>query len=225
MKQQEHLKIDPKRSILLSFQPKLKINLADDENSCIDEESYSLTKCLKDYIMKEVGCSLNWFQNHGDPTCSSKLDILETQTILEWFQMSSWENLTAITGCFLKCEKSTYEMTVVSNQKVIWETEWISEVFIQPSSSSREEIIEYLSYDLGDIVGDLGGYLGLFLGWSLLSVTLYIPKISSKMWSTIKALAKDNIPLAPMGVLATGSAHTRPSAQPPIDTSEKISEL
>ena len=26
-------------------------------------------------------------------------------------------------------------------------------------------------------------------------------------------------PLAPMGVLAPGSAHTRPSAQPPIDTS------
>ena len=26
-------------------------------------------------------------------------------------------------------------------------------------------------------------------------------------------------PLAPMGVLAPGSAHTRPSARPPIDTS------
>ena len=30
------------------------------------------------------------------------------------------------------------------------------------------------------------------------------------------------IPLAPMGVLAPGSAHARPSAQPPIDTSEKF---
>ena len=29
--------------------------------------------------------------------------------------------------------------------------------------------------------------------------------------------------LAPMGVLAPGSAHARPSARPPIDTSEKIS--
>jgi hypothetical protein len=30
-------------------------------------------------------------------------------------------------------------------------------------------------------------------------------------------------PLAPIGVLASGSVHTRPSAQPNIDISEKIS--
>ena len=29
-------------------------------------------------------------------------------------------------------------------------------------------------------------------------------------------------PLTPMGVLAPGSAHARPSAQPPIDVSENI---
>ena len=31
------------------------------------------------------------------------------------------------------------------------------------------------------------------------------------------------IPLAPMGVLASGSAHSRPSARPPIDVSGKFS--
>ena len=31
------------------------------------------------------------------------------------------------------------------------------------------------------------------------------------------------IPLAPMGVLAPGSAHARPSARPPIDTSGNFS--
>ena len=30
------------------------------------------------------------------------------------------------------------------------------------------------------------------------------------------------IPLTPMGVLAPGSAHVRPSAQPPIDMSENF---
>ena len=34
---------------------------------------------------------------------------------------------------------------------------------------------------------------------------------------------KKKIPLAPMGVLAPGSAHARPSAQPPIDTSGNFS--
>ena len=32
-----------------------------------------------------------------------------------------------------------------------------------------------------------------------------------------------NFPLAPMGVLAPGSAHARPSARPPIDTSGNFS--
>ena len=142
-------------------------------------------------LYHDKSCALNWFQSHGPPTCSSKHDILETQKILEWFHMSSWENLIAVTGCFLKCEKSKYEIAVVSDEKMIWETKWISEVFIQPSSSSREEVIEYLSYDLGDIIGDLGGYLGLFLGWSLLSVTLYIPRILCKIWSNMKVLLND----------------------------------
>ena len=41
-----------------------------------------------------------------------------------------------------------------------------------------------------------------------------------------KMMANDNyykFPLAPMGVLAPGSAHARPSARPPIDTNGNFS--
>ena len=37
-------------------------------------------------------------------------------------------------------------------------------------------------------------------------------------------ISVQKIPLAPMGVLATGSAHARPSAQTPIDTSAHVLE-
>ena len=37
-----------------------------------------------------------------------------------------------------------------------------------------------------------------------------------------RLITKEN-PLVPMGVLAPGSAHARPSAQPPIDTSGNFS--
>ena len=40
---------------------------------------------------------------------------------------------------------------------------------------------------------------------------------------TMELLEVIKFPLAPMGVLAPGSAHARPSAQPPIDTSGKFS--
>jgi hypothetical protein len=35
---------------------------------------------------------------------------------------------------------------------------------------------------------------------------------------TLQTCARKKLPLAPMGVLAPGSAHARPSAQPPFDT-------
>ena len=37
-----------------------------------------------------------------------------------------------------------------------------------------EESREYLAYDLNDLVGSVGGYLGLFLGWSLLGLTVQL---------------------------------------------------
>ena len=39
-----------------------------------------------------------------------------------------------------------------------------------------------------------------------------------------KCITMIKIPLAPMGVLAPESAHVRPSARPPIDTSGNFSE-
>ena len=36
---------------------------------------------------------------------------------------------------------------------------------------------------------------------------------------TVEEGEEEKFPLAPMGVLAPGSAHARPSARPPIDTS------
>ena len=40
-------------------------------------------------------------------------------------------------------------------------------------------------------------------------------------WDLYKEMTEDDdkFPLAPMGVLATGSEHARPSARPPINTS------
>ena len=68
MQQQEQFTINPNQSIVLSFKPKLEIKLMNDENKCVDDETYSLTKCLTDFIIKEVGCSLNWLKHHGHPT-------------------------------------------------------------------------------------------------------------------------------------------------------------
>jgi hypothetical protein len=46
-------------------------------------------------------------------------------------------------------------------------------------------------------------------------------KVSKKL-KCIKCERRNKFLLVPTGVLSPGSAHARPSAQPPIDTSEQI---
>ena len=60
-------------------------------------------------------------------------------------------------------------------ENVDWRRNWISSFFIRPDCPSHEKSVEYLSYDLQDLVGDVGGYLGLFLGWSLMSICAQAP--------------------------------------------------
>ena len=177
MENQVNFLINPDRSTVLSFTLVSQTKLGDENNFCIHDESYSLTKCLHHFILNKVGCALNWFQPIGQPTCSSKHELLKTQEVLEWIQISSLANISHVTGRFLKCKTNKYSVVTIKDEEKTWATDWISEVYIQPNSAPRQELLEYLSYDLGDLLGDLGGYLGLFLGWSLLSLTLYIPTI------------------------------------------------
>ena len=133
-----------------------------------------MTKCLHNYIAKEVGCSLNWFENDDYPVCSTKEEIERNQNLHAFIGKASWENLSDVTGCRKKCTTIKYETTIASNEDIHWTRLWISEVFIQPAGDLKEEVIEYLTYDFMDMLGDVGGYLGLFLGWSLLSMGLYV---------------------------------------------------
>ena len=63
-----------------------------------------------------------------------------------------------------------FTVAVKNAENVDWRRNWISSFFLGPDSPSHEKAVEYLSYDLQDLVGDIGGYLGLFLGWSLMSM-------------------------------------------------------
>ena len=60
-----------------------------------------------------------------------------------------------------------------SKKDVGWNKSWTSELFIE-AEDDVEESREYLAYDLNDLVGSVGGYLGLFLGWSLLGLTVQL---------------------------------------------------
>ena len=71
---------------------------------------------------------------------------------------------------------------------------WTSEVFIE-AFDDVEESTEYLAYDLNDLVGSVGGYLGLFLGWSLLGLTVQFSTVVFNHFHSFiaKMLHKGNI--------------------------------
>ena len=188
MDQVERVKILPNTRMEISFKLTSATKLMDNHNQCIDEENYSFTKCLHHFIAEKIGCHLNWFKNSAFQKCSSKSEIIMIQNIFEWIKTSSFSNLTSVTGCFFKCKSSKYVLTQLTDEKIFWQKKWISEVYIQANSASREEMTEYYSYDLGDMIGDLGGYLGLFLGWSLLSMITYLPEFSRKFSNGFESL-------------------------------------
>ena len=66
-----------------------------------------------------------------------------------------------------------------------WSKNWMSEVYIE-AAGDVEETREHLTYDYTDLIGDIGGYLGLFLGWSLLGLTVQLFTIALDIFSRVK---------------------------------------
>ena len=171
------LNVLPNTTLELSFTRKSEHKISDEANHCNEDSTYSLTKCLSNFVSNSVGCRMFWNEFTLLKPCSTKADIIRTQDWLEWIKTSSMDNISTISGCLLKCTETTYKLSVVSKEQISWDTNWISDVYIVAESDAEEVENEYYAYDSGDLLGDLGGFLGLFLGGSFLSMFLSIPTL------------------------------------------------
>ena len=68
----------------------------------------------------------------------------------------------------------------------------MSEVFIE-ADETVDEVREHLSYDYTDLIGDIGGYLGLFLGWSLLGLTIQMFHVPVQIYTKFKNLNENKV--------------------------------
>ena len=171
-------------------------------------EDYDWNQCVLQYIFTDVGCSLNWFANFSFPPCTSRQQIHQLMKHFKRAKRMSMPKLSRIYGCYSKCSKRHFTLLEVKETDLLWETDWVSEVFIGLGSTTFEQRFEYYIYDLvkrsykrilfinfiqGDLLGDIGGYLGMFLGWSCLSVLTNFIVVSLNLKSKLCLRTKSGV--------------------------------
>ena len=141
------------------------------QDPCIVKRDYSLTECLQDYVTKNSNCKIDFFIRQKDQTlfCTERNYELYKEMLVELKQYPMSE-VQKRTGCYPKCKRIHYFYDV-EQSKMTWNSNYTSEVFIEPKSSVIEYSNEYYEFDLNDLISSVGGNLGLFLGWSLLSIS------------------------------------------------------
>ena len=131
------------------------------KSSCSEEEAFRITKCLKTYIEKTVGCSFNLFAiTDSFETYNTSKKIKETLLLLKWLQDEEYREIARKTGCYNRCKYNSYEIEITNQRSIDWETAWHSEIYIYADSDIVEEREEYYTFDFTNLMGTIGGYLG-----------------------------------------------------------------
>ena len=155
---------------------------------CNEDNNFSLTKCLDDFVAKESGCSFNWFSNSSNCFTPAKLKINYQKLI--WIKQTPWQTVVSQSGCLPKCKYIKYEFIPKKKTGVTWKKSWVSSFYLHPSSTQEKGSIQYLAYDEQNILGDVGGFLGLFLGWSTYSLLtefpLWVSKMTCKLYNVVR---------------------------------------
>ena len=159
-----------KEDLELSFSLKEVNTLNSIDNPCTEDDDYSFTDCLQQYASKKSNCSINFFGSKQKQ--SNFCNVVGLKLYIKTLKYLKQEEISKIkieTGCNPKCKVYQYSYEKIV-QKIDWNSNWNSEVYIQPKSSVVDYSSEYYSFDLNDLISSVGGNLGLFLGWSFLTI-------------------------------------------------------
>ena len=91
------------------------LNLA--ARPCVEENSFSFTACVMEFVAERVGCHLDWvgsykFPQH--PPCKTYVELTRYGELLEEIVDMSWVRLTRETGCHGKCQYKEYRFSKVN---------------------------------------------------------------------------------------------------------------
>ena len=158
---------------------------------CEEDENYKFTDCVNNFIASEVGCKVDWvskttLSDQSDmKNCSNLTDIVKFKKIIIQLKEINFQNLNAETKCLKKCNGAKYKFYQTKKTTEKLTKNWTSAFYLHSKSSLPLLSREFFVYDKSQLVSDIGGYLGLFLGWSILSIGLELPNLSSGLCTSL----------------------------------------
>ena len=145
-----------------------KTSLDQPNSPCVQDPSYSYKACIFTYVAKTTGCFLYWFNSpkgyHN--RCSTKEDILEYGSNLNFVLTATWSTVANTTGCLAKCTVRRYFFTETREENITWKHNFSSSFYIRARRSAFKKEEEFWVFQLSDAINGIGGALGLCLGWS-----------------------------------------------------------
>ena len=85
---------------------------------CVEEERFSFTECMLEFIARRAGCHLDWvgtFNLPDYPPCQSLQQLEQYSDLLEKVGDFSWARLTKESGCYGKCRYKEYRFSKVED--------------------------------------------------------------------------------------------------------------
>ena len=164
---------------------------------CKEDDSFSFTGCMLEFIARRVGCHLDWVgrrESLQQPPCLTYQEVSRYSEFLSSLLDYSWIRLTRESGCHGKCRYKQFNFNKVRHTQtqnaimrinfhfpqlreeiIDWNVNYSSSFYLMAEKTSVEGQEELLVFDPEDLINGIGGALGLFLGWSILYLgkTLY----------------------------------------------------
>ena len=106
--QSSMITIAPDTELQIEFSIKQIDKMKTKERSCIEDDNYSATECLKEYLETKTGCRISWFNSSTTQShCSSESLASYFYFLIELKQQTT-ANITQESGCFSKCRTRQY---------------------------------------------------------------------------------------------------------------------